>query len=381
MGVIVLPDSPAEASAARVLQRKLVKALMKDRYVLPVDPLRALTDSPLIVPQEIQSRVKAGHDALANSRYREAATQLGKALRGMRADVAQIPKAMLADVTVHLAAAHLGAGRRRRALRALQELLTWREGHPLTLRCEPPHGWDAITHQARGWLEAAPVGSVQVTTVPPHAEAFVDGRRLGPTPTLVSNLKVGLHYLSLKLEGHKRVVMAIQARPRQTSISVRLHPEEPAHGLARGLDDLKPDLGQPRLTFPSILRQQLGLSAALVVVRGSDQLTAYLYRLADSRLLRRAVVSEQLPLRREQLRVLALWRGSGGEGSTEGIPVYQPDSDRRRSSRRTTLSKPWYTRWWVWGLVGAVVAAGVVIPLAAVDRDASAPTERFQITW
>lgn len=389
VGVIVLPDSHAEASAARVLQRKLVKALIKDRYVLPVDPLRTLTDSPLMVSREVQSRVEAGNDALARSRYREAVTQLGKALRSMRSNVAKVPKVMLADVTLHLAAAHLGAGKRRRAERTLRELLTWREGHPLTLRCDPPHGWDEITQRARSWLGAAPVGSIHVSTVPPHAEAFVDGRRLGPTPTLVSNLKVGTHYLTLKLEGHKRAVMPIKARPLQTSVSVRLHPEEPAYGLVRALRDLRPGLGRPRLTFPSILRQQLGLSAALVVVvRGRDQLLAYLYRLADSRLLTQTAINQQLPLKKEHLHLLALWRGSGREGAgvEQGIPVYRPgpssEDARRRSSRGVvTSSKPWYSRWWVWGLVGAVVAAGVAIPIAVIDRDEAAPTERFQVTW
>jgi hypothetical protein len=390
LGVIVLPDSPAEASAARVLQRKLVKALAKDRYVLPVDPLRALTDSPLIVSQEVRSRVEAGHEALARGRYREAAARLGKALRSMQGNVAKVPKAMLADVTLHLAAAHLGLGKRRLAERTLRELLTWRQGHPLTPRCDPPHGWDESTQRARSRLEAAPVGSIQVSTVPPHAEAFVDGRRLGPTPTLVSNLKVGTHYLTLKLEGHKRTVMPIRARRRRTSISVRLHPEEPAHGLVRALHELRPGLGRPRLRFPSILRQQLGLSAALVVVvKGRDQLLAYLYRLADRRLLTQTAINQQLPLKKEQLQVLALWRGSSGSdgaGAGQGIPVYRPGpgtgDGRRRSSRGgVTISGPWYTRWWVWGLVGAVVAAGVVIPIAVIDRDEAPPTERFQITW
>jgi hypothetical protein len=196
---------------------------------------------------------------------------------------------------------------------------------------------------------------------------------------------VGTHYLTLKLEGHKRIVMPIQARPRQTSVSVQLHPEEPAYGLVRALDELRPGLGRARLRFPSILRQQLGLSAALVVVvRGRDQLLAYLYRLADSLLLTQAAINQPLPLKRERLRVLALWRGPSS-GSGQGIPVYRPDAsstDEQRSSRRTvTISKPWYSRWWVWGLVGAVVAAGVAIPIAVIDRDEAAPTERFQITW
>jgi hypothetical protein len=31
--------------------------------------------------------------------------------------------------------------------------------------------------------------------------------------------------------------------------------------------------------------------------------------------------------------------------------------------------RPWYTRWWLWAIVGAGVTAAVVVPLALPDDD------------
>lgn len=35
----------------------------------------------------------------------------------------------------------------------------------------------------------------------------------------------------------------------------------------------------------------------------------------------------------------------------------------------TLQSKPWYRRWWVWTLVGATAAAGVIVPVVATRHD------------
>lgn len=389
IGLIVVAQEEAEASTARALRQQLRRAYAKDRRALVVDPLMALADRPVQLDQQTATRVQQGYIALEARRYRQAVARFVEALRSMLGDLASVPKAQLADVQVHLAAAQLGSGRRRDATRTLEHVLTWRSRHPLRLRLPAPRGWARLVREVRDWAVDAREGSVRITSVPPGAEAFVDGKRLGPTPTRVSGLTAGTHYLTLKLEGYQRVVMPLKVAMREETTSVRLRKEEQVFGLVQDLHSLRADLGLPRVSFPALLRDQLGLNKALVlVVRGPRRISAYLYTLNNGRRIRRIrSMKLRMPLRAQTIQSLALWRGApaptdraSGESDEEG------DEDGTTSAGSTragpTTSSPWYKRWWVWGLVGAVAVAGVVIPVTlASQADEAGATQRFQVSW
>jgi PEGA domain len=379
IGLIVVAQEEAEASTARALRQQLRRAYAKDRRALVVDPLRALADRPVQLDQQTATQIQQGYVALEARRYREAVARFVEALRTMLGDLASVPKSQLADVQVHLAAAQLGSGRRRAAQRTLEHVLTWRSRHPLRLRLPAPRGWARLVREVRDWAVDAREGSVRVTSVPPGAEAFVDGKRLGPTPTRVSGLTTGTHYLTLKLEGYQRVVMPLKVALREETTSVQLRKEEQVFALVQDLHSLRTDLGLPQVSFPALLRDQLGLNKALVVVvRGPRRISAYLYRLSNGRRTRR-IRSMQLrmPLRAQAIRSLALWR-AGGPAPTERV---EGGGEEQGTDKAATTS-PWYKRWWVWGLVGAAAVAGVVIPVTlASQADEAGATQRFQVSW
>jgi hypothetical protein len=259
-------------------------------------------------------------------------------------------------------------------------VVTWRSRHPLRLRLPAPQGWARLVREVKDWAVDAREGSVRVTSDPPGAEAFVDGKRLGPTPTRVSGLTAGTHYLTLKLEGYQRVVMPLKVAMREETVSVRLRKEEQVYALVQDLHALRSDFGLPRVAFPELLREQLGLNKALVVVvRGPQRISAYLYKLSNGRRTRRIRSMQlQMPLRKTMIQSLALWSGRAPV-ATEPVGGGEKVPD----TNGPTTSPPWYKRWWVWGLVGAAAVAGVVVPvtLASQADDPVGPTQRFQVTW
>jgi hypothetical protein len=282
----------------------------------------------------------------------------------MRADLSHTPKAVLAEATLELAAALCGAGRHPLALRTLVALLVWRSQLP-ALRGDPPASWDRLVEHAHDTLRSMRRGSVLVTTMPPRAEAFVDGRRLGPTPVLARDLIEGTHILSLRLEGYERTAIPLEVRPGQRALLVGLTWSVQTEALR--LAAVRPSLGEVRLRQAEGLRQILGVDRGLfVLVKGGSsnlQLSALYYDLQDGQRIARAALNTRAPLRAAELGPLAVWR------SSRPVP-------RQREMRRSS----WYRKWWVWTLTGVVVAASVGIPVALRARS-STSNEPVQLRW
>lgn len=386
VGVVVLPDADVAPRAARRLQRATLRAFRDDPAVMLVDPLKALTDRPLGLEPATRALLEQGVEALGRGQARKAAALLRRADGRAHASLSTIPKAALAEIAVHLAAALQGAGKRGEALRALEHLLSWRPQHGLRLRVAAPPGWRETVARARQWLSEAPPGTLRVDSVPPGAEVFIDGRRAGPTPRLLANLTAGPHYLTLQLPGYRRSVTRVEAPPgREDSLSVRLHPDEPAHSVWEALRALRPELGRETVEVPPALSTNLGLSSLLLVrlrtvrAEGGDRslrAEASLYGLESGKLLGRTALAVGPRPRPEQVAALALWRPDRPMAAPPppGTPTPTP---RRRGGR-------WYESWWVWGVVGAVCVAGVAVavPLAlTAGDDEPHPAERYHVSW
>jgi len=377
VGVVVLPDADVAPRAASRLRRAALRAFRDDPAVMLVDPLKALTDRPLGLEPATRKLLEQGVEALGRGQARKAAALLRRAEARAHANLSTIPKAALAEIAVHLAAALQGAGKRGEAIRTLEHLLSWRPQHGLRLRVGAPNGWREVVQRARQWLSDAPSGTLRVDSVPPGAEVFIDGRRAGPTPRLLANLTAGPHYLTLQLTGYRRSVTRVEApQGREETLSVRLHPDEPAHSVWEALRALRPELGRETIEVPPALSTNLGLSSLLLVrLRGGGQslrAEASLYRLEDGKLLGSASVAVSPRPRPGQLAALALWRAD------RPTPTPAPTPTPRRRDR------PWYERWWVWSVVGAVCVAGVAVavPLALTSGgDETHPAERYHVSW
>lgn len=372
VALFVLPGRGADVAVVREVRGQILRAFARDPEARLFDALKAASPPDMARGPDYAPALERGVEALGSRRYRQAQQELHRALEAIRSSLVQVPKQALAEASVHAAAAQLGLGRHDQALRALEDLLVWRPQHDLRLRVEEPPGWEELVAQARAWIASAPTGSVQIASVPPGAEAFVDGRRLGATPVLVPNITVGTHYVSLKLEGYRRVILPVEVRGAGRTVSVPLQPDEGYAAVAANLEPFETRLGQTPLPGLRQIREAFGVSRALFVVVAASastlELSAYLYDLEREVLAAKTVLDTAAPPRANILGPLSLWR-------PQATAAREPSGVILRRS-----SPPWYQRWWVWALVGGVAAAGVAIPLA-VTRSSSPETERFQVRW
>ena len=68
----------------------------------------------------------------------------------------------------------------------------------------------SIVEDVRKDVEKARRGSLEIRSEPAAAQAYVDGKYVGVTPTFAEGLVVGEHWVTLKKEGFKKAVMAAQ---------------------------------------------------------------------------------------------------------------------------------------------------------------------------
>lgn len=374
IAVVVMPDDDRQAGAARQLRRSFLSLYRDSPTVNLVNPF-----SPR-VPAELGDRAEKllarGKRKVEHGHYRAALKDLDSALDEMIEDPGARLKAVLADAMLHVAMARLGAGQRRGALDQLEALIVWRP----QVRTELPYapeGWQDLVDRAREWRESAAVGSALVTSIPRQAEVFIDGRALGPTPVVASNLVVGTHYLTLQADGHLRIVVPLKVVAGvQVTTSVKLQPDPRWSEALPLLEEAREALGEKRLPSCAALRNLLDAEQALfVTVGGGARLTfaAYLYDLDDNRRLGQTKVTSSGPLHAEQMRLLALWEPSSVV-STAVVQVHESDGRPRRG-------RPWYKSWWVLGAATVGVAAAVGVPLALRSSSSSGHEEVFEVQW
>jgi hypothetical protein len=367
VAVVVLPGAQGDLAVAREVRRQLLRAFVDDPLVELGDPLAQAGVAEEVADGAAHEQLlERGKQRLAARRYPAAVGDLEKAVAKIRANLDAVPKAALAEALLHLAAAQLGAGREGAALAVLKDLLAWRPQVALTV-ADPPPRWDELQARAREWLTTAGVGALMITSVPPRAEAFVDGRRLGPTPVLAANLVAGTHFASVRMEGHQRVVVPVEVQAgKERTVSITLRPLPEHEAVAALIGRLQGAAGGPRLAEAAALRRHTGAARLLLLVAAGEapkvEIKAYLYDLAANRLLAQAAVRTGFPPRAEELRPLALWG-----------PTAPPDRPRPGP-------RPWYRRWWVWTIAGAAVATAVALPLGLTQRH-DAAGERFRVQW
>ena len=87
----------------------------------------------------------------------------------------------------------------------LVRLYTWRQDFRLDTSKYPPE-LIAPVEEARKEVERMKRGAIEIRSEPPAAQAYVDGKYVGVTPTSAEGLPVGEHFITLKREGYKKAV-------------------------------------------------------------------------------------------------------------------------------------------------------------------------------
>ena len=110
----------------------------------------------------------------------------------------------LGDLGVELlGAAQAMTGDRKGALATFTALQTWRPDAVPDPDLGPKQTLP-IWEEAHDQVREAERGAIDIESAPEGAMAYVDGRLVGFTPTLVEGLPVGTHYVTIRREGFER---------------------------------------------------------------------------------------------------------------------------------------------------------------------------------
>ncbi|MCA9667612.1 MAG: PEGA domain-containing protein [Myxococcales bacterium] len=382
-GVLVLPSGGVDIAVARELTNQLVAAFSRERELTLVDAERLARSQRLKPRFPPVEQVEAIDKAIAARRLFRARRALRALIGKMRARLSSVRKRTLAELSAKLALLDFRLNAKRRARQQIEALLVWRPrfaAHKLSDEA----GWAKLVAAARAAVASRPRGSVRVTSVPPGAVTFLDGRRLGPTPTVAANVVVGQHLVTVRRGGYKRVVLPITVSAggaATPTFSVRLERDPAGSPLATLTKHLGDSLGIDDLAEARTIGERLSLSLGLFVAAkpaaaGGTKLalSAHLYDLNSGRRKASATLTVDQPFSAANLAPIAVWRAAGGPLST---------APRRAPSRRgNDTASPIYKRWWFWAAIVGVAAAGVVVPVVLTrgDRD-QAPGELLRVSW
>lgn len=277
--------------------------------------------------------------------------------------LAFVKKRKAAQSLMALAVAQAQAGMLRKAMANFVRLLTWRP-HLSYDTAFFPAAHIPLFEKARAAVKRKPRGSIELSSSPPGAKAYVDGRFMGVTPTVVFGLRIGEHYATFKKPGFVKAALKIIADPKvQRKYSQELRRSEKFLLLKQSLATARQGLGRAKTNSGmKDLRSFLYIEQVVFLAVGYGgpsqlQLQAYLYDLRSNLRLNQAsaTVNTQNLSGIDRL-VHNLYVNVRYDGSIEA-PLEAPPP---RPKKRT----PFYASWWFWTAIGAGVATAIVLPIA-----------------
>jgi tetratricopeptide (TPR) repeat protein len=339
-----------------------------------------LADFAQEVPQEQldQGRLllQEGQKALTALELPTAIKKLQQAVDVLSKVLPYIKKAELADAMMALGASHFENGDKREAKRTFERLLIWRSDYKVDLTKYPPEML-SIVEDTRKEVERQKRGSIEIRSEPSAAQAYVDGRYIGVTPTFADGLIVGEHWVTLKKEGFKKAVMAAQASSKmQQVVSITMERSTKYLLVEQALAGVEKSLGQPTLDASADnLKEVLFIDHAIFVraaPAGAGQLKvdSFLYDLRTRRRLTHVV--KTVPAAHAEKELATLASSLYLNVSYEAELVESKDAPPPKPYVRP----PFYKTWWFWTAAGVAVT-GVVLGATLAPQPKSCGSSSF----
>src|SRR5581483_4103231 len=169
-----------------------------------------LADFAQEVPQaqidEGRLLMQEGQKALAALEMATAIKKLNAAIDALSKVLPYIKKHELADAMMALGATQFLDNDKKSAMKTFIRLITWRQDYKIDTNKYAPQ-LIAPFEDARKEVEKTKRGSLEIRSEPGAAEAYVDGKYIGVTPTFAEGLPAGEHWVTLKKEGYRKAVM------------------------------------------------------------------------------------------------------------------------------------------------------------------------------
>ncbi len=367
------PGVPLPAVRRVTLQVSMERALKRDPRLIVIDEDDRLAARAGRVPAEVVAEARAlvtsGEALLRRGQAGAALLKLEGASVQLARVLAWTQKQELARAQFLVGAARALAGDARGATATFVALLAWRPDMVADAEIEPTKIlplWEKARKQARR-LDG---GSIELETDPGGALAYVDGKLVGFTPSMVEGLSVGVHYVTVRREGHERRVEPVTvSNARPARLELTLAPSPGAAEVAAAERALASGLGEAT-TPPAAQRGLAVLGArldvehvvALVALPGDGRYQAYVYATdGGTRLAAQSIEVGEAELEDAfATAVVALYAQ---------VAKAQRASPVRAPARPARAGRRLHTRWWFWAGVGAVTSIAIGVPLVrSLDR-------------
>jgi len=310
--------------------------------------------------EEARTQLKEGEKALFALELPKAVKTLTTAVESLSKVLPHIKKQELAQAQMSLAAAQWQLGDRKTARQTMAKLLTWRSDFKLDVNKYPPALLPPFD-EAKREVEKQKRGSIEIRTEPLPAQAYVDGKYVGVTPTFAEGLVVGDHYVTLKREGFRKAVMpATVSAKEQRVVTITIERSRKFLLVEQSLAAVDKELGKPALGDAGDTLKEILFIDQAVFVRAKDkngglEVEALLYDLRTKRLLNRVV--EIAPANDSAEKKLAGVTTALYKNVNYDAEIETPkDAPPPKAQTRT----PVYKTWWLWTVVGVVVVGAVL---------------------
>jgi hypothetical protein len=367
----MLDHSGVDENAVPPIMRAIGDGLKRNPRLEMKDLETRLAEFAQEMPQD---QIDEGRAALADGQKSLQSLEMGAAIKKLNQAVDVLAKVLphikkqeLADAMMALAAAEFLNGDKKGAAKTLLRLLVWRPDYKLDTQKYPPE-LIAPLEDARKEVDKLKRGSLEIHSEPPAAQAYVDGKYLGVTPTFAEGLPVGEHWVTFKREGYRKAVMpAIVNSKTQQLVELTLERSGKYLLVEQSLQGVETTLGQDQLDAGADnLKEVLFIDHAVFVrakpakAAGSLDVEAYLYDVRSRRKLSRVTKTVPIAEAEKQLASVpsALYLNVNYDAELEA----PKDAPIPKAKKRT----PFYATWWFWTASGVVVAgiitAAIVIP-------------------
>jgi tetratricopeptide (TPR) repeat protein len=369
VAVIVLGEDgePLPSATRATLQVTMEHALEDDERLAIIDAdtelARRAGQVPTDAVSEARGLLSAGEELLRRGRTEPALAKLEAASDHLAEALAWTSKQELARAQFLLGAAHAIRGDKKEAIAAFTALLAWRPDYAADPSISPKDVlplWDKAEARAKK-LDG---GSIEIASRPDGAMAYVDGRFVGFTPTVVEALPSAVHYVTVRMHGRVRSVSAVKVSEKHPSqLDVSLDPTPGVDDLEQAIEGIEPGIGKAQV--PAAVQSAFGDLATLldiqqavvvVVPSGAGPYHGYVYNVEGGTLMASAAI--ELGERDPEEAFSELGKTLYDQVSFEPPP---PPPPPQHVERRT--GSPVWKRWWFWGSVGAAVAIGIAVPL------------------
>lgn len=302
-----------------------------------------------------------GQKALEKRDYSAGAKSLRASVDILSKVLPFIKKQELAEAMVYLAVALCEAGDKRGCRTQFARLLTWRTDQKYDITKLPDRHL-ALFEEVRKELERGKRGMIEVRSDPPAAQAYVDGRYVGVTPTSAEGLLAGEHFVTLKREGYKKLVQPVNVSSKvQGTIDVKMERSGKFLLVEQALKAVEREIGHDALDADvDNLKEVLFIDHAVFVralpgARGKIRVESHLY---DLRSRRRLATETHEIGDHDGEKLLSQLASSLYMNVKYDAELEAPKEDPIPVANK--VRKPIYKKWWFWTVIGgAAVAVGV----------------------